>query len=263
MSPMLKKDEFNNIYVDLDAQYLMAPQPITIKGISEEKEAPTIIVNIRNSNAELTAGTQTRLIYHDNGTLSPSELHPRRNKVLWNFGKELKKLDVSSGYMMGSILAPNAVVTLNVNVDGNILAEVVNVKGGESHRWDLQPSKPKVPKLPDNEFIVPPPLPEDPNKDKPGSDNPGKDEEKPKSEDPNKDKEEPKPEVPNKGEETPKPENPGEEKPTPPAGDEEQPEVETPQTENPIPSDPGDKPSISDEPVTPHVVEPSKSAIVK
>ncbi|MDY0874859.1 hypothetical protein SOL52_01750 [Lactobacillus helveticus] len=24
-----KKDEFNNIYVDLDAQYLMAPQPIT------------------------------------------------------------------------------------------------------------------------------------------------------------------------------------------------------------------------------------------
>ncbi|WP_254260521.1 hypothetical protein [Lactobacillus helveticus] len=66
---MLKKDEFNNIYVDLDAQYLMAPQPITIKGISEEKEAPTIIVNIRNSNAELTAGTQTRLIYHDNGTL--------------------------------------------------------------------------------------------------------------------------------------------------------------------------------------------------
>lgn len=263
MSPMLKKDEFNNIYVDLDAQYLMAPQPITIKGISEEKEAPTIIVNIRNSNAELTAGTQTRLIYHDNGTLSPSELHPRRNKVLWNFGKELKKLDVSSGYMMGSILAPNAVVTLNVNVDGNILAEVVNVKGGESHRWDLQPSKPKVPKLPDNEFIVPPPLPEDPNKDKPGSDNPGKDEEKPKSEDPNKDKEEPKPEVPNKGEETPKPENPGEEKPTPPAEDEEQPEVETPQTENPILSDPGDKPSISDEPVTPHVVEPSKSAIVK
>ncbi|NRN78432.1 collagen-binding domain-containing protein [Lactobacillus helveticus] len=179
-----KKDEFNNIYVDLDAQYLMAPQPITIKGISEEKEAPTIIVNIRNSNAELTAGTQTRLIYHDNGTLSPSESHPRRNKVLWNFGKELKKLDVSSGYMMGSILAPNAVVTLNVNVDGNIVAEVVNVKGGESHRWDLQPSKPKVPKLPDNEFIVPPPLPEDPNKDKPGSDNPGKDEEKPKSEDP-------------------------------------------------------------------------------
>lgn len=52
-----KKDEFNNIYVDLDVQYLMAPRPITIKGISEEKEAPTIIVNIRNSNAELTAGT--------------------------------------------------------------------------------------------------------------------------------------------------------------------------------------------------------------
>ncbi|MCP9316845.1 hypothetical protein KBX20_03435 [Lactobacillus helveticus] len=52
-------------------------------------------------------------------------------------------------------MAPNAVVTLNVNVDGNIVAEVVNVKGGESHRWDLQPSKPKVPKLPDNEFIVP------------------------------------------------------------------------------------------------------------
>ena len=103
--------------------------------------------------------------------------------MLWNFGKELKKLDVSSGYMMGSILAPNAVVTLNVNVDGNIVAEVVNVKGGESHRWDLQPSKPKVPKLPDNEFIVPPPLPEDLNKDKPGSDDPGKDEKKPKSED--------------------------------------------------------------------------------
>ncbi|NRO04309.1 LPXTG cell wall anchor domain-containing protein [Lactobacillus helveticus] len=76
-------------------------------------------------------------------------------------------------------------------------------------------------------------MPEDPNKDKPGSDNPGKDEEKPKSENPNKDKEEPKPEVPNKGEETPKTENPG------------------------------DKPSISDEPVTSHVVEPSKSAIVK
>lgn len=40
---------------------------------------------------------------------------------------------------MGSILAPNATITANVNVDGNIIANIVNIKGGESHKWDIHP----------------------------------------------------------------------------------------------------------------------------
>ncbi|PJE89904.1 hypothetical protein CU093_10270, partial [Limosilactobacillus fermentum] len=48
---------------------------------------------------------------------------------------------------MGSILAPNATINAGVNIDGNIVANVVNITGGESHRWDIhpQPTQPTQP----------------------------------------------------------------------------------------------------------------------
>lgn len=38
----------------------------------------------------------------------------------------------------GSVLAPDATINIHHNLDGNIVAEQVNVVGGETHRWDLQ-----------------------------------------------------------------------------------------------------------------------------
>lgn len=150
-----KKDAEGNVYVDLDAEYLNAAQPVTFKGLSDEKIAPTIIINVKNSGSELDSNTQIKLAYTNNETINSSENHNRANKVLWNFGTELEKLNINSGYFMGSILAPNAAVVVNVNTDGNIVAEKVHISGGESHRWDLQSSNPKsFPHLNHGSFVV-------------------------------------------------------------------------------------------------------------
>ncbi|MGN1279564.1 MAG: collagen-binding domain-containing protein, partial [Limosilactobacillus sp.] len=88
--------------------------------------------------------TQIKFYYDDekNNSVSPSENHAYPNHVLWNFNDSAAHILIQSGYFMGSILAPNATVTANVNVDGNIVANIVNVKGGESHKWDIHPVEP-------------------------------------------------------------------------------------------------------------------------
>lgn len=70
--------------------------------------------------------------------MGSSEKLDQANKLLWNFGTNLNSLNISGDYHLGSILASNAHITTNVNVDGNIIGDKVTVKG-ESHRWDLVP----------------------------------------------------------------------------------------------------------------------------
>jgi len=63
--------------------------------------------------------------------------------LLWNFYDSTAadklvtgKVDFNAVFQ-GSVLAPAAEVTANQNLDGNIIADKVNVRG-ETHRWDLQ-----------------------------------------------------------------------------------------------------------------------------
>lgn len=136
-------DKNNAIYVDLDAGILDAPQPVKILGLDNVKSSvngtPTLIINVKNiQNNELNVGTQIK-IYYNNVDMASHEYHDHANQILWNFGNELSALNINSGYFMGSILAPKATVNVNVNADGNIVANTVNVSHGEFHHWDLHP----------------------------------------------------------------------------------------------------------------------------
>ena len=134
------------IYVNVPFKYLSAPQPITIKGISQEENGPTIVINVTDiPNGDQNISTQVQLDYDDGtNSLPNSEGHSEPNHVLWNLGTGEQVFNFSSGRFMGSVLAPNATINAGVNIDGNIVANIVNITGGESHRWDIhpQPTKP-------------------------------------------------------------------------------------------------------------------------
>ncbi|WP_283583262.1 collagen-binding domain-containing protein [Limosilactobacillus difficilis] len=137
----------NVIYVNLPYEYLEQPQPIRIYGLSQKADGPTIVINVTglpSGNATINIQTQTLLYYGDDrqNPLANSESHAVPNHTLWNFGDTKAEIKVTSGRFMGSVLAPNATFTANVNVDGDIIANVVNIAGGESHRWDIHPVDP-------------------------------------------------------------------------------------------------------------------------
>ena len=138
------------IYVIVPFKYLSASQPITIKGIShQEKNRPTIVINVTDiPNGDQNISTQVKLDYDDGtNSLPNSEGHLKPNHVLWNLGTGEQVFNFSSGRFMGSVLAPNATINVGVNIDGNIVANIVNITGGESHRWDIhpQPTQPTQP----------------------------------------------------------------------------------------------------------------------
>lgn len=148
------------IYIDLPASLLANPQPITIKGLDPDKEGAGVVINVTGAeNGKHEICTQIKLIYNNNSQFGASENHAHPNKLLWNFGTETTAINFSSGYFMGSVLAPQATITANVNVDGNIVGKKIVINGGESHRWDLnhpftenvipdQPTQPTDPTVP-------------------------------------------------------------------------------------------------------------------
>ena len=137
------------IYVNVPFEYLSDPQPITIKRISNSLTGPTIVINVTGIPDEnQNISTQVQFNYIDGTNALPnSEGHTEPNHVLWNLGTGGQTFNFSSGRFMGSILAPNATINAGVNIDGNIVANVVNITGGESHRWDIhpQPTQPTQP----------------------------------------------------------------------------------------------------------------------
>lgn len=136
------------IYVNLSADLLSQPQPITITGISSDAKGAAIVINVIGAGNRVDVNTQAKLVYDNGQEIHPGESHAKPNHVLWNFGNGVKTININSGYFMGSILAPNA--TLNIGV---------NVNGGETHRWDLYASVPPAeipqPVIPhaDDEFV--------------------------------------------------------------------------------------------------------------
>lgn len=124
------------IIINIDSQKLSNPQPITIKGLSIKNEGQAVVLNVKGDQ-DINWQTQIKLIYDDGTQLSPNESHSKPNHVLWNFGNAKRVVNISSGCLMGSVLVPNGTINVNVNADGNLIAHDVNIRGGESHRWDL------------------------------------------------------------------------------------------------------------------------------
>ena len=174
-------DRKEPIYVTVDASHISGDNKrnITIKGIPAGENAPIIILNVTNvQNGDLTVKTHLVLEYSDqNNVNGSSEKHGQANKLLWNFGTNLNSLNIDGDCHLGSILASNAHITTNVNVDGNIIGDKVTIKG-ESHRWDLVPpmEEIQIPEEPKPEE----PTPEEPKPEEPTT--PPTDEELPPSE---------------------------------------------------------------------------------
>ena len=145
----------NLIIINIDASSLEQPQPITIKGLSSNRDGAAVILNVCGAKETINWQTQTKLVYDDGTQVGPGESHNKPNHVLWNFGNATQFININSGYLMGSVLAPNSEITANVNADGNLIGKKVNIKGGESHRWDFWAPEFVVPVFPhgNNDFV--------------------------------------------------------------------------------------------------------------
>ena len=108
----MQPDADGHIVINLSADVLNTSTPLTIKGLSADAD---------NKETE------------DFGD----------NHLLWNFYDSTASDKLATGVIsvdrpfQGSILAPAAEIDANQNIDGNIIANKVNVKA-ETHRWDLQ-----------------------------------------------------------------------------------------------------------------------------
>lgn len=245
----------NQIVIFLSPEVLETQTPLTISGLSNQPEGTTVIVNVDTHGIEkYHINSQIKIVYSD-GEDRDIDNYERPNQetdyfgdnhLLWNFYDSTASNNLYNGVInvdrpfQGSVLAPNATVNANQNLDGNIVADIVNVNA-ETHRWDLQdnskevtePSEEyepittlpaEVPGLPDypdpgdtDGWELPtPPDPDGNHGNEGGGDNEG--------EDPD-----------------PEPENPDTENP-----DTEEPDTENPDTENPDTEKPGEP----DKPVT-------------
>lgn len=151
-----------HVYASIPFSVLQAPQSLYVTGVSSG--GPTLIINVIDDLTNVFEGMLVNLetkteIEVDGDLLSSKERTEfDQSVILWNFGDDhLNYNFIMAGRFVGSILAPNAEVIGNVNIDGNIVADHVNIASGESHRFDLQ-----TPSVTDPEDPTDPIDPEDP-----------------------------------------------------------------------------------------------------
>ncbi|HIW70623.1 MAG TPA: KxYKxGKxW signal peptide domain-containing protein [Candidatus Limosilactobacillus merdipullorum] len=229
----------NLIIINIDDNLLQKPQPITIKGLSSKTGGPAVILNVKGDQ-DIDWQTQIKLVYDDGTQLSAGESHSKPNHVLWNFGTAKRTVNIHSGYLMGSVLVPNGTIDVNVNADGNLIAHDVNIRGGESHRWDLW--------APESSFVVTT-QPDHPKKQPTTPTNPNNPQTPDKPDTPEK------PTAPETPDQPENPNTPGQSDKTKPSKPEQPTKPDEPETpdhpENPDNPQTPDKPTTPDQPDTP------------
>ena len=143
-------DANNQIVINLDPEVLNASTPLTISGLSADKGGTSIIINVDTKGQNPYAMNSQIKLRFNNGEENPIERPNQEteyfddNHLLWNFydssagNKQFDGIIEMNNTFQGSVLAPDATINIHHNLDGNIVAEKVNVVGGETHRWDLQ-----------------------------------------------------------------------------------------------------------------------------
>lgn len=140
----------NKIVIDLDPDVLTAGTPLTIYGLSQDAGGTNIVFNVDTKGQDpYWVNSQIKLIYND-GTTNNNTERPNQeteyfddNHVLWNFYDSTASDKLYNGQInierpfQGSVLAPNATVQVDANLDGNIVADKVIINA-ETHRWDYQ-----------------------------------------------------------------------------------------------------------------------------
>ncbi|WP_334329209.1 collagen-binding domain-containing protein [Companilactobacillus sp. HBUAS59699] len=163
----MEPNEDNQIVIYLSPDVLQESTPLTIRGLSGVPDGPTVIINVDTQGVDpYTSGSQIKVIYDDGSDRNNHETeYFGDNHLLWNFYDSNASDKLFDGALdfnqtfQGSVLAPKANVTVYHNLDGNIVADKVNIQG-ESHRWDLQDNttKEEDEENPERETIAPLPI---------------------------------------------------------------------------------------------------------
>lgn len=176
----------NQIVINLAPEVLNSNTPLTISGLSADAGGTSVIINVDTKGQNpYQMNSQIKLRFN-NGEDGPVERPNQEteyfddNHLLWNFydssssNKQFTGAIEMNNTFQGSVLAPDATINVHHNLDGNIVANEVNVVGGETHRWDLQDNNNIVtsPEEPDEkELTVDPGFSVDPDENsKPGPD---------------------------------------------------------------------------------------------
>ena len=141
----MQPDADGHIVINLSADVLNTSTPLTIKGLSADADGNTVIINVDTAGAtNYQVNSQIKIIYDDGTERNNKETEDfGDNHLLQNFYDSTASDKLATGVIsvdrpfQGSILAPAAEIDANQNIDGNIIANKVNVKA-ETHRWDLQ-----------------------------------------------------------------------------------------------------------------------------
>ncbi|MDV0430344.1 collagen-binding domain-containing protein [Lactiplantibacillus sp. DA1] len=141
----MQPDANGHIVINLSADVLNTSTPLTIKGLSADADGHTVIINVDTAGAATyQVNSQIKVIYDDGTERNNKETEDfGDNHLLWNFYDSTATDKLASGVIsvdrpfQGSILAPAAEIDANQNIDGNLIANKVNVRA-ETHRWDLQ-----------------------------------------------------------------------------------------------------------------------------
>ncbi|MCJ1649904.1 collagen-binding domain-containing protein [Lactiplantibacillus plantarum] len=141
----MQPDADGHIVINLSADVLNTSTPLTIKGLSADADGNTVIINVDTAGAtNYQVNSQIKIIYDDGTERNNKETEDfGDNHLLWSFYDSTASDKLATGVIsvdrpfQGSILAPAAEIDANQNIDGNIIANKVNVKA-ETHRWDLQ-----------------------------------------------------------------------------------------------------------------------------
>lgn len=267
----MEPDADGHIVINLSADVLNTSTPLTIKGLSADPDGNTVIINVDTAGStNYQVNSQIKIIYDDGTERNNQETEDfGDNHLLWNFYDSTASDKLATGVIsvdrpfQGSILAPAAEIDANQNIDGNLIANKVNVKA-ETHRWDLQDN---VDNENDPDTDEPDPTePEDPEPVEPGGpapidpEEPGTNEPEPNEPEPSEPEEpgtnEPEPNEPEPNE----PEEPEFQKPVHPTLDVEMPNFDEDEDEDeeeaePDEETPVEEPEVPDE-ETPDEEEP-------
>ncbi len=104
---------------------------LTITGATLSADT-TLVINITDEPAAITLPAFT--IVPNPNELNPNPIAPY---TLWNFGTRTSALTVGGTLVSGSLLAPNAQLTVNASspVEGQIVADDLETAGGEIHHY--------------------------------------------------------------------------------------------------------------------------------
>ncbi|MFT9450991.1 collagen-binding domain-containing protein, partial [Liquorilactobacillus ghanensis] len=137
----LKPNAQNQIIINLNSDVLSGNTPLTIEGIDPASDGPMIVFNVATAGQAYSVNSKIVLKYTDGTERDNEETENFSDAhILWNFENTQTNQEINfNAPFQGSVLAPNADLNINQNLDGNIVGKKV-VVAAETHRWDLQPS---------------------------------------------------------------------------------------------------------------------------